>query len=116
VCSALDTVKQQRVAIKKVLTPFHSLLFAKRLLREIKILSCLQHENVIRLVDLQKPLHKQGWNEVYMVTELMDTDLAQILKSKQELSDQHVQFFIYQLLKGLKYIHSANVMHRDLVR
>lgn len=37
-----------------------------------------------------------------------------ILRSAQPLSDQHLQYFIYQILRGLKYIHSANVIHRDL--
>ena len=50
----------------------------------------------------------------YQITELMDTDLHQIIRSSQPLSDEHGQFFIYQLLRGLKYIHSANVLHRDL--
>lgn len=45
----------------------------------------------------------------------MDTDLYQVIISPQQLSDDHVQYFLYQLLRGLKYIHSANVLHRDLV-
>lgn len=44
----------------------------------------------------------------------MDTDLYQVVRSKQQLTSDHVQYFIYQLLRGLKYIHSANVLHRDL--
>ena len=44
----------------------------------------------------------------------MDTDLYQIISSNQALSDDHYQYFIYQTLRGLKYMHSANVMHRDL--
>jgi serine/threonine protein kinase len=42
------------------------------------------------------------------------SDLAQIIKSPQTLRDQHVQYFTYQLLTALKYMHSANVVHRDL--
>src|ERR1700761_4560054 len=34
--------------------------------------------------------------------------------SGQPLTDAHFQSFIYQILCGLKYIHSANVLHRDL--
>ena len=55
-----------------------------------------------------------AFRDVYVVCELMDTDLHQIIRSNQPLSDDHCQYFIYQVLRGLKYIHSANVLHRDL--
>lgn len=32
----------------------------------------------------------------------------------QRLSNDHICYFLYQILRGLKYIHSANVLHRDL--
>jgi serine/threonine protein kinase len=51
----------------------------------------------------------------YLVTELMDTDLHQIIQSQQQLSQEHIQYFVYQILRGLKHLHSANVIHRDLV-
>jgi len=44
----------------------------------------------------------------------METDLHRIIYSRQQLSIDHIQYFIYQLLRGLKYIHSANILHRDL--
>lgn len=43
----------------------------------------------------------------------METDLYKLLKT-QKLSNEHVCYFLYQILRGLKYIHSANVLHRDL--
>lgn len=46
--------------------------------------------------------------------DLMETDLHRIIYSRQPLTIDHVQYFVYQILRGLKYIHSANVLHRDL--
>ena len=48
-----------------------------------------------------------------MVQSLMETDLHKLLKT-QRLSTDHIRYFVYQILRGLKYIHSANVLHRDL--
>jgi serine/threonine protein kinase len=44
----------------------------------------------------------------------METDLHRVIYSKQEISMDHIQFFLYQIFKGLNFIHSANVIHRDL--
>ena len=63
------------------------------------------------LVKISTLFHFQ---DIYIVFDLMESDLHRIIQSKQELTDDHVRFFIYQLLRGLKYIHSANVVHRDL--
>lgn len=52
-------------------------------------------------------------NSVYIVQEYMETDLCQLLE-RGLLSEGHARLFMYQLLRGLKYIHSANVLHRDL--
>lgn len=57
----------------------------------------------------------RDFNHLYLVTELMETDLDCIIRSPQFLSSEHCQFFIYQILRGLKCIHAANIIHRDLV-
>ncbi|KAL3380401.1 hypothetical protein AABB24_000837 [Solanum stoloniferum] len=44
----------------------------------------------------------------------MESDLHQVIKANDDLTPEHYQFFLYQLLRGLKYIHTANVFHRDL--
>ncbi|KAL8136400.1 hypothetical protein V2J09_002401 [Rumex salicifolius] len=114
VCSALNSETGEEVAIKKIGKAFENRIDAKRTLREIKILCHMNHENVIALKDVIRPPQRQNFNEVYIVYELMDTDLHQIIRSNQPLADDHCRFFLYQLLRGLKYIHSANVLHRDL--
>lgn len=59
-------------------------------------------------------MQSRNFEDVYIVTELMDTDLHQIISSPQPLTDDHCQYFIYQILRGLKHMHSAHVLHRDL--
>jgi len=65
-------------------------------------------------VDIIRPQSYDAFDDVYIVTDLMDTDLSQIIRSSQTLTDEHVQYFIYQILRGLLYLHSAGVIHRDL--
>lgn len=49
----------------------------------------------------------------YLVQELMEADLHQIIRSGQPLTDAHFQYFVYQICRGLKYIHSANVSNLE---
>ncbi|RZC76537.1 hypothetical protein C5167_000674 [Papaver somniferum] len=114
VCSAMNSERNEMVAIKKIADAFDNPMDAKRTLREIKLLRHLDHENVIGVKDVIPPPIRKEFSDVYMVTELMDTDLHQIIRSNQDLSEEHIQYFLYQILRGLKYIHSANVIHRDL--
>mmetsp|Transcript_47094 Transcript_47094/g.100819 ORF Transcript_47094/g.100819 Transcript_47094/m.100819 type:complete len:404 (-) Transcript_47094:162-1373(-) len=114
VCAAKDEDKKEQVAIKKIENAFEHLTFAKRTLRELRLLRHLRHENLVDIRYVFLPGFKEGFDDVYVVTELMETDLASILKSPQPLSDDHCQFFLYQILRGLKYVHSAAVIHRDL--
>jgi mitogen-activated protein kinase 1/3/mitogen-activated protein kinase 6 len=114
VCSASDDLSDESFAIKKVENAFEHLTFAKRTLRELKILRHLRHENLIDVKLVYLPGEKDKFDDIYIISELMETDLASVLKSPQPLSDDHCQFFFYQINRGLKYIHSAAVIHRDL--
>ncbi|CAI0417120.1 unnamed protein product [Linum tenue] len=114
VCAAVNSETQEEVAIKKIGNAFDNRIDAKRTLREIKLLRHMDHDNVIAIRDIIRPPKKEAFNDVYIVYELMDTDLHQIIRSGQALTDDHCQYFLYQLLRGLRYVHSANVLHRDL--
>lgn len=114
VVSAEDVTSGKKVAIKKIPNTFHDLTDAKRILREIKLMRFFNHENTIGIEDLQPPASLASFEDVYIISELMETDLHRIIYSRQDLSDDHIQFFIYQILCSLKYLHSADVIHRDL--
>ncbi|KAJ3109407.1 Mitogen-activated protein kinase [Phlyctochytrium planicorne] len=114
VCAAKSLETDQEVAIKKVQKVFEKSILAKRALREIKLLRHFNgHENITGLLDMDiaDPVN---FNEIYLVQELMEADLHQIIRSGQPLTDAHFQYFMYQICRGLKFIHSANVLHRDL--
>ena len=114
VVHALDTFTGTPVAIKKIEKGLEHPTLAKRTLRELKILRLMQHENILSIISIQLPNNREQFEEIYVVSELMETDLTSIIKSKQPLSDDHCQFFLYQILRGLKYLHTAGVLHRDL--
>uniref|UniRef100_A0A8C7CAE0 mitogen-activated protein kinase n=1 Tax=Oncorhynchus kisutch TaxID=8019 RepID=A0A8C7CAE0_ONCKI len=112
VCSSYDVKSGLKIAVKKLSRPFQSVIHAKRTYRELRLLKHMKHENVIGLLDVFTPATSlEEFNDVYLVTHLMGADLNNIVKC-QKLTDDHVQFLIYQILRGLKYIHSADIIHR----
>ena len=116
VCSGRNVETSKPVAIKKIPKAFEDIIDCKRLLREIKILKHFKHDNVLGLVDILAPpnANAKEWKDVYIVSELMDTDLHYIIHSKQPLTDEHYKYFLYQILRGVHAIHLAHVLHRDL--
>ncbi|XP_028989443.1 mitogen-activated protein kinase 7 [Betta splendens] len=115
VSSARRRDNGQQVAIKKISNAFEVLTNAKRTLRELKILKHFKHDNIIAIKDILQPnLPHSAFKSVYVVLDLMESDLHQIIHSAQTLTPEHTRYFLYQLLRGLKYVHSANVIHRDL--
>lgn len=116
VAEALDLKRNGvKVAIKRMPDILEDETDAKRMFREIYILRRLNHKHVCHLVDIIRPPAKvSDFRDVYMVFEFLDTDLYKLIQSPQYLTTPHVQSFLYQLLCGVKHIHSAAVIHRDL--
>jgi mitogen-activated protein kinase 1/3 len=116
VAAALHKPSGRQVAIKKIL-PFDHTLFCLRTLRELKLLkffseTCV-NENIISILDIIKPPSLESFKEIYFIQELMQTDLHRVIRT-QHLTDDHCQYFVYQTLRALKSIHSADIVHRDL--
>jgi len=85
---------------------------AKHVLREVRLMRYLGvHDNIITLRGLSM---RDCDDELYIVMELLDSDLHRIIQSSQSLSDAHHRYFMYQLLRGVNYLHKHNVIHRDL--
>ncbi|KAH7724642.1 Protein kinase sperm-specific MAP kinase [Aphelenchoides avenae] len=110
---ARDARTNTDVAIKKIARAFGALTLVKRTLREIRILRDIQHENIVSILDMFTAEGNQG-RDIYLVMDLMETDLHQIIHSTQQLTEQHNQYFLYQILRGLKYLHSVGIVHRDM--
>ncbi|GLU04009.1 hypothetical protein SLE2022_211760 [Rubroshorea leprosula] len=114
VCSAIDTHTGEKVAIKKIHNIFEHISDAARILREIKLLRLLRHPDIVEIKHIMLPPSRRDFKDIYVVFELMESDLHQVIKANDDLTREHYQFFLYQLLRALKYIHTANVYHRDL--
>ncbi|ELW66129.1 Mitogen-activated protein kinase 13 [Tupaia chinensis] len=121
VCSAIDKRSGEKVAIKKLSRPFQSEIFAKRAYRELLLLKHM-HEpaggphwwllpQVIGLLDVFTAASSlRNFHDFYLVMPFMQTDMQKIMG--MEFSEDKIQYLVYQMLKGLKYIHSAGVVHR----
>uniref|UniRef100_A0A2K6SEF6 Mitogen-activated protein kinase 9 n=1 Tax=Saimiri boliviensis boliviensis TaxID=39432 RepID=A0A2K6SEF6_SAIBB len=131
VCAAFDTVLGINVAVKKLSRPFQNQTHAKRAYRELVLLKCVNHKNIISLLNVFTPqktleefqdVHKgtldaiQIHNDLfflrYLVMELMDANLCQVIH--MELDHERMSYLLYQMLCGIKHLHSAGIIHRDL--
>ncbi|CAL4948497.1 unnamed protein product [Urochloa decumbens] len=114
VAAAVDTRTGERVAIKKINDVFEHISDATRILREIKLLRLLRHPDIVQIKHIMLPPSRREFRDIYVVFELMESDLHQVIRANNDLTAEHHQLFLYQLLRGMKYMHAANVFHRDL--
>eukprot|EP00112_Aurelia_sp_Birch-Aquarium-sp1_P007410 Seg1807.5 transcript_id=Seg1807.5/GoldUCD/mRNA.D3Y31 product="Serine/threonine-protein kinase NLK" protein_id=Seg1807.5/GoldUCD/D3Y31 len=114
VWAVTDPRSGDRVALKKMPNVFQNIVSSKRVYRELRMLSFFKHENVVRALDILQPDPLDVFHELYVITELMQSDLHKIIVSPQPLTSDHIKVFLYQILRGLKYLHSAGILHRDI--
>ena len=112
VASALNAKEGRRVAIKRISPISQNASDAKHVLRELRLVRHLgQHPNVITLLDC---FVREERDELYLVMELMDSDLHRIIQSSQPLTEAHSRYFMLQLVRGVAYLHENRIIHRDL--
>lgn len=112
--SAIDVNTGEKVAIKKINDVFEHVSDATRILREIKLLRLLRHPDIVEIKHIMLPPSRREFRDIYVVFELMESDLHQVIKANDDLTPEHHQFFLYQLLRGLKYIHTGILLTTSL--
>ncbi|KAF7238654.1 Mitogen-activated protein kinase 8 [Varanus komodoensis] len=127
VCAAYDATLERNVAIKKLSRPFQNQTHAKRAYRELVLMKCVNHKNLASVGGLSDHLSPQiigllnvftpqksleEFQDVYIVMELMDANLCQVIQ--MELDHERMSYLLYQMLCGIKHLHSAGIIHRDL--
>lgn len=111
VWKAIDRKSGEVVAVKKIFDAFRNATDAQRTYREIMFLQEFgDHSNIIRLRNVIKA---ENDKDIYLIFEFMETDLHNVIKRGNILSDVHKQYIMYQLFTATKYLHSGNVIHRD---
>uniref|UniRef100_A0A8C6DYU5 Stress-activated protein kinase JNK n=1 Tax=Moschus moschiferus TaxID=68415 RepID=A0A8C6DYU5_MOSMO len=93
--------------------PFQNQTHAKRAYRELVLMKCVNHKNIIGLLNVFTPQKSlEEFQDVYIVMELMDANLCQVIQ--MELDHERMSYLLYQMLCGIKHLLSAGIIHRDL--
>eukprot|EP00915_Cephaloidophora_sp_WS-2016_P003846 GHVH01005209.1.p1 GENE.GHVH01005209.1~~GHVH01005209.1.p1 ORF type:complete len:355 (-),score=36.24 GHVH01005209.1:356-1420(-) len=99
------------VALKKIFDAFQNATDAQRTFREIMFLQKLAgHDNIVRLLNVLKADNDK---DIYLVFDYMETDLHAVIRANI-LEEIHKQYIIYQLLKAIIYMHTGELLHRDM--
>lgn len=99
------------VALKKIFGAFQNATDAQRTFREIVFLKEFgDHDNIVLLKEV---IRADNDKDIYLVFEHMEIDLHAVVRANI-LEEVHKRYIIYQVLKAMKYIHSGQVLHRDM--
>uniref|UniRef100_A0A182N8E2 Stress-activated protein kinase JNK n=2 Tax=Anopheles dirus TaxID=7168 RepID=A0A182N8E2_9DIPT len=80
---------------------------------EFKLMKLVNHKNIIGLLNAFTPQRTlEEFQDVYLVMELMDANLCQVIQ--MDLDHERMSYLLYQMLCGIKHLHSAGIIHRDL--
>lgn len=102
---------EQLLAVKRIYNAFQNPQDSQRTYREVLIL--LNLRGFSGIVTLHDVIQTGDDQELYLVLDSVETDLATTLKNTT-LQPVHKQYLTYQIFRALKYVHSANVVYRDM--
>lgn len=69
---------------------------------------------MIHVHDVDTEASYDVYKDLYITSELMDSDLRRILNKEGVLDEDQTKYIIYQTFKAIKYLHSACIYHRDI--
>jgi len=109
--SAFWTQNHKRVAIKIINKKKAPKDFKTKFLpRELDIMKKLKHPHIIELYDIM-----QFNSKVYLVLEMAGHgDMLEYIKLRGAIPDEKAAIMYYQLAHAITYLHSLNIVHRDL--
>lgn len=108
---AVDRRSGETTALKKIFDAFQNAQDAQRTFREVMFLQEMSgHEHIVTLLNVLKA---DNDCDLYLVFEHMETDLHAAIRAGI-LQDVHHRYIVWQALKALKFMHSAELLHRDM--
>lgn len=112
VYKAIERQTNQIVALKEILTGDDKKVPAETI-REIAILNQLSHKNIISLKEVAYFEYKivliLEWIEITLYSYINTLNVKEI-----PINPKLIKQYMQQLLNGLSYCHSKNIIHRDL--
>lgn len=98
------------VAIKKFLESDSDKAVKKIATREVKILKTLRHENLVNLIEVFRRNRR-----IFLVFEFIEQNLLEeIERSKIGLGEAKTKEIMYQVVRGVEFMHANNIIHRDI--